>query len=43
MAFDVDLCKREVTSWDELGVWYEDATGGKAICELGYEIEEGDE
>ena len=37
MAFDVDLRKRKVTSWNELGVWYEDATGGKAIRELGYE------
>ena len=25
----------------EMDVWYEDATGGKAIRELGYEIEEG--
>ena len=31
-------------SWHEEGVWYEDATGGKAVCELGYEsIEDGDE
>lgn len=37
MAFDIDLRKRKVTSWDELDVWYEDATGGKAIRELGYE------
>ncbi len=42
MAFDVDMRKREVTSWDELGVWYEDATGGKSIRELGYEPIEGD-
>ena len=41
MAFPLDLRDREVTSWRELGVWYEDATGGKAIRELGYEIEEG--
>lgn len=41
MAFPFDLRDREVTSWIELGVWYEDATGGKAIRELGYEpIEE---
>lgn len=41
MAFPYDLCDREVTSWRELDVWYEDATGGKAIRELGYEpIEE---
>ena len=43
MAFPFDLRDREVTSWRELGVWYEDATGGKAIRELGYEIVEGDE
>lgn len=43
MAFDVDLRERAVTSWSELGVWYEDATGGKAIRELGYEpVEDGD-
>lgn len=41
MAFPYDLRGREVTGWRELGVWYEDATGGKAIRELGYEpIEE---
>lgn len=41
MTFPYDLRKRKVTSWNELGVWYEDATGGKAIRELGYEpIEE---
>lgn len=42
MAFDLDLCKGEVTSWKELGYWPYDATGGKAIRELGYEpIEDG--
>ena len=41
MAFPVDLSEHEVTSWTELDVWYEDATGGKAIRELGYEIVEG--
>ena len=41
MAFPYDLRRRKVTRWNELGVWYEDATGGKAIRELGYEpIEE---
>lgn len=43
MAFPVDLNKHEVTSWTELDVWYEDATGGKAIRELGYEPIEEDE
>lgn len=38
MAFPFDLRDREVTSWIGIGVWYEDATGGKAIRELGYEI-----
>ena len=37
MAFPFDLRSREVASWVEAGVWYEDATGGKAIRELGYE------
>lgn len=41
MAFPLDLRKRDVTSWVELGVWYEDATGGKAVRELGYEPIEG--
>lgn len=41
MAFPYDLRRKKVTSWNELGVWYEDATGGKAVRELGYEpIEE---
>lgn len=44
MAFPLDLDENAVTSWHEMDVWYEDATGGKAIRELGYEpIEEGDE
>jgi hypothetical protein len=43
MAFPMDLRDNAVTSWSELGVWYEDATGGKAIRELGYEsVEDGD-
>lgn len=41
MAFPMDLRDNAVTSWSELGVWYEDATGGKAIRELGYEPVEG--
>lgn len=41
MAFPVDLRRHRLKSWSELGVWYEDATGGKAVRELGYEpIEE---
>lgn len=43
MAFSLDIPELEVTDWEELAVWYEDATGGKAIRELGYEpIEDGD-
>lgn len=38
MAFPMDLHDNAVTSWSELGVWYEDATGGKAIRELGIEV-----
>lgn len=37
MAFPCDLQHRKVTDWEELDVWYEDATGGKAIRDLGYE------
>lgn len=37
MAFPFDLRDLKVTSWRSLGVWQEDATGGKAIRELGYE------
>ena len=41
MAFPVDLNKNEVTSWRGIGVWHdEDATGGKAIRELGYEVDD---
>lgn len=37
MAFPFDLHQDAVTSWEELDVWYEDATGGMAMRELGYE------
>ena len=37
MAFPFDLRSQEVVSWIQEGVWYEDATCGKAIRELGYE------
>ena len=43
MAFPMDLREWEVTSWIEEDVWHKDATGGKAIRELGYEpVEDGD-
>ena len=37
MAFVMDLRNWKVISWNKEGVWYEDATGGKAMRELGYE------
>lgn len=37
MAFPYDLRRKKVTSWAELGMWHEDATGGRAMRELGYE------
>jgi hypothetical protein len=37
MAFPLDLRRNAVKSWSGLGVWYEDATGGKAVRELGHE------
>lgn len=40
VAVQVDLIRRVVTNWSVLGAWVEDATGGKAIRELGYETEE---
>lgn len=44
MAFIMDLRNWRVLNWHEEGVWYEDATGGKAVRELGYEpIEDGDD
>lgn len=43
MAFPVDLRRHRLEHWGGLGVWYGDATGGKAIRELGYEPVEDDE
>lgn len=43
MAFPYDLESNTAISWRELGTWYEDATGGKAVRELGHEIVEGGE
>lgn len=43
MAFIMDLRNWKVLSWNEEGVWYEDATGGKAVRELGYKpVEDND-
>ena len=42
MAFPCDLRRWKVTDWDELDTWFEDATGGKAIRDLGYEPVEED-
>jgi hypothetical protein len=42
MVFPYDLKRSRVKSWNELGVWHKDMTGGKAIQKLGYEpVEEG--
>lgn len=43
MALPYDMLRRMiVTSWTELRMWDHDATGGKAMRELGYEpVEEG--
>lgn len=43
MAFPVDLGDWSVVSWAELGYWPFDATGGRAISDLGYEPVEEDE
>ncbi len=40
VAFPVDMARRIVTDRNALGVWCGDATGGKAIRELGYEVVE---
>lgn len=40
VAFPVDMARRIVTDRNALGVWCGDATGGKAIRELGYETVE---
>lgn len=42
MAFLADIRQNKINSWDPLGTWYEDATGGRAIRELGYETVEED-
>lgn len=39
-AFQLDMERHIVTNWDESRYWQGDATGGKAIRELGYEIVE---
>ena len=44
-AFPVDLGDWSVVTWAELGYWPFDATGGRAISDLGYEpveVEDGD-
>lgn len=37
MAFPYDLNRKKVTSWEELDMWFGDATGGMAMQGLGYE------
>ena len=43
MAFPYDMERDRMKSWEELGVWHRDMTGGKAMRELGYEPVEGGE
>lgn len=43
MAFPYDMRRDRMKSWEELGVWHRDMTGGKAMRELGYEPIEEDE
>lgn len=42
MAFPYDMQHDRMKSWNELGVWHKDTTGGKAMRELGYEPVEED-
>lgn len=43
MVFPYDVKRCRVKSWNELGVWHKDMTGGSAMRKLGYEpVEEGD-
>lgn len=43
MAFPYDMERDRVKSWERLGVWHRDMTGGRAMHELGYEPVEGGE
>lgn len=42
IAFPYDMERDRVKSWNELGVWHKDMTGGMAMRELGYEPVEED-
>lgn len=42
IVFPYDMERDRVKSWNELGIWHKDMTGGRAMRELGYEpVEEG--
>lgn len=42
MAFPYDMAHDRMKSWEELGVWHRDMTGGKAMRKMGYEPVEED-
>lgn len=42
IVFPYDMKRDRVKSWNNLGVWHKDMTGGRAMRELGYEPVEGD-
>ena len=43
MAFSYDLRRKKVMSWTEMDVWHRDATGGRAMRDMGYEpVEEAE-
>lgn len=43
IVFPYDMKRDRVKSWNNLGVWHKDMTGGMAMRELGYEPVEEDE
>lgn len=42
MVFPYDVKRCRVKSWEKLGVWHGDMTGGSAMRKLGYEPVEED-
>lgn len=42
MTYPYDIERDRVKSWEYLGVWHRDMTGGRAMRELGYEPVEED-
>lgn len=37
IVFPYDMERDRVKSWNDLGVWHKDMTGGKAMQEMGYD------